>query len=83
MIARHRKHPTVGVAGVVHEPSWRAQFLAIDHVDRVVADEKVQVEEVAVGVFGCSQTTADVGGLEGDYLAKVDVDELTCADEIW
>lgn len=67
---------------MIHEPSRRAQLLAIDHVDCVVADEKVQVEKVAMGVFGSRETTTDVGSLQSDYFAKVDIDELASADEI-
>ena len=67
---------------MVHETGGRAEFLPVDHVDGIVVQEEVQVEEVAVGVFGSSQVSAHGGGLQGDYFAEVDVDELAGADDI-
>lgn len=67
---------------MVHKASGRAELLAVDHVDGVVVEEEVEVEEIAVGVFGGGEISADGSGLQGDYFAEVDVDELAGADEI-
>lgn len=93
VIAGHRDDFAIGIAGMVHEASWTAVFLSVDHVrvdaffdvvwvvlvDLIIP---VQREQVGMSVFPRGSFLAPSGGFAGDDFAEVAVDELASPDQV-